>query len=69
MYDYLDVCKIEELKLKDEVIECVKKMVVSVFESVVYVVASTTVEVTEYLCFENMVDVKMLFSVCECKEL
>ena len=69
VYDYLDARKIEESKSKDEAIERAKKMAVSVSESVAHAAAPTTAEATEYLCLENMVDVKTLLSARERKEL
>ena len=69
VYDYLDARKIEESKSKDEAIERAKKMAVSVSESVAHAAAPMTAEATEYLCLENMVDVKTLLSARERKEL
>ena len=69
VYDHLDARKIEESKSKDEAIERAKKMAASVSESAVQAAAPTPAEATEYLCLENMVDVKTLLSARERKEL
>lgn len=69
VYDHLDARKIEESKSKDEAIERAKKMAASVSESAVQAAAPSPAEATEYLCLENMVDVKTLLSARERKEL
>jgi splicing factor U2AF subunit len=69
VYDDLDACKSEETKLKDEATERAKKIAASMSENAVRAAEPTPAEVTEYLCLENMVDIKTLLSARERKEL